>query len=537
VAVHDKTAAFGLGRTDLEALRARRIDPAEIARQIARLRGGQRHTEIVRPCTVGDGIRRIRTGEVEALRALHAEAAAAGRFSKFVPASGAASRMFQELESFTRGDGRRLAWSDVVARAASGEREASALTTFVQGLDRFAFYADLRRVLRASGERIDRLAHEGRFVPILDALLDETGLGYARLSKALVKFHGSGVRARTALDEQLAEAAGTVKDRDGVCRVHLSVAPEHLDRVQAAIARARRTLGPALGARFEVGVSAQSPSTDTVAVDGNGRPLRDARGRLVFRPGGHGALLPNLNDLAGDLVFIKNIDNVQPAPQRAVALEWKAILGGLLVQIERRVHELLERLRSGGDRVSAVDQALRFTTSRLQVELDGQLRGTSGTTKRDWLVERLSRPLRVCGMVRNTGEPGGGPLWVRGADGQVTNQIVEASQVSPDDAGAQAALARATHFNPVDLVCAVRDAAGRRYDLLRWADQDAYLVTIKRWGGREVRVLERPGLWNGGMAGWNSVFVEVPLATFSPVKSVLDLLRPEHQAEGSDPRT
>jgi len=537
VAVQDKSAACGLGRTDLEELRTRGIDPAEIARQIARLRGGQRYAAIQRPCTVGDGIRRIRTSEVPALRALHAAAAAAGRFGKFVPASGAASRMFQELEPFTRRDGRALAWSEVVARAAGGEREASALTTFVQGLDRFAFYSDLRRILRASGERIDRLAREGRFAPILDALLDESGLGYARLPKALVKFHVVDGRARTALDEQLAEAAAYVQDRDGVCRVHLSVSPEHIERVRTAILRGRRTLGAALGVRYDAVVSAQLPSTDTVAVDGNGRPLRDARGRLVFRPGGHGALLRNLHELGGDLVYIKNIDNVQHAGLSLVTRDWKAILGGLLVQIERRAGELLERLRAGRARGGAVEQALRFTTSRLQVELDGQLRGTSEATKREWLIERLARPLRVCGMVRNTGEPGGGPFWVRGANGQLTNQIVETSQVSPDDAEAQAALARATHFNPVDLVCAVRDAAGRPYDLPRWADEDADLVSTKHWGGRPVRVLERPGLWNGAMAGWNSVFVEVPLATFSPVKSVLDLLRLEHQASGSDPRT
>lgn len=523
------TAAFGLGRADLEDLRVRRIDPEEVARQVARLRGGQRSVAIVRPCTVGDGIRRIRPSEIPALRSLYAEAKAAGRFGKFVPASGAASRMFQDLELFARGDGRRLTWSEVVARAARGEREASALTTFLQSLDRFAFHDDLRRVLRAQGQRIDQLAREGSFVPILDALLEDAGLGYARVSKALVKFHGRGARARTALDEQLAEAAGHVADRDRVCRVHVSVAPEHLERVTAAIARSRRTLGRALEVQLDVSASPQSPSTDTIAVDANGRPLRDARGRLVFRPGGHGALLPNLNDLGGDLLFIKNVDNVQPDSRRAATLEWKAILGGLLVQIERRAHELLERLEAGRTRGPALDQALRFASTRLSVDLDGQLDGATDAARREWLIDRLARPIRVCGMVRNTGEPGGGPAWVRGADGQLTNQIVEMGQLRPDDAAAREVLGRATHFNPVDLVCAVRDRAGRPHDLLRWADPEAYIVTTKQWAGREVRVLERPGLWNGGMAGWTTVFVEVPLETFSPVKSVLDLLRPEHQ--------
>ncbi len=526
-----ETARAGFTRADLDDLRARGIDPAEAERQIARLRSGSRFQEIVRPCTVGDGIGRVRSSGAAALLTLQARARSAGRFGKFVPASGAASRMFQELESFARGAGRDLAWAEVVDRAAGGERAASALTTFIQGLDRFAFHADLRRVLQASGERLDRLARAGRFGPILEALLDDAGLGYAQLPKALVKFHGYRNRARTALDEQLAESVPYVQDASGVCRVHLSVSPEHRERVQAALARARRALGPALGARFAIGLSEQSRATDTIAADASGRALRDARGRLVFRPGGHGALLANLNDLGGDLVYIKNIDNVQPAHLQALSARWKALLGGLLVQIEARGREITERLSSSRSAAGAVDRALGFASSKLQVELDGQLRGLSERSKRDWLVELLSRPLRVCGMVRNTGEPGGGPFWVRGADGCVTKQIVETTAIAPDDPAQRAILARATHFNPVDIVCAVRDPSGRPYDLSRFVDEDAYLVTTKQGNGRDVRALERPGLWNGGMAGWNTVFVEVPLATFTPVKSVLDLLRPEHQTK------
>jgi hypothetical protein len=305
-----------------------------------------------------------------------------------------------------------------------------------------------------------------------------------RRPKGLIPFHSYPDRSRTAFEEHLVEAAAYTRGADGRCRLHFTVSPEHLTGFEELLDRVGEGYAERLGARFEVGFSVQKPRTDTLAADEDGRPLHDSAGRLHLRPGGHGSLIENLNDLRGDLVFVKNIDNVQPDRSRSVTVEWKKLLAGYLVKLEREASSLL----------------------------------------------RLNRPLRVCGVVPNTGEPGGGPFWVRHGDGTTSRQIVETAQVDASDDAQQRLLRSSTHFNPVDLVCAVRDADGKPHDLREFVDQEAVIITRKTVGGREVRALERPGLWNGGMAGWNTVFVEVPLETFTPVKTVLDLLRPEHQA-------
>jgi hypothetical protein len=309
--------------------------------------------------------------------------------------------------------------------------------------------------------------------------------------------------------------------------LHFTVSPEH----RAGFDRLFRTVAPdyekRLDVRYEVNDSVQKPSTDTIAVDGSGRPLRDADGQLLFRPGGHGALIENLADLEGDLVYVKNIDNVQPDHLREPTRIWKRMLAGHLVHLERRAHGYVARLRRAEAPAAVLADALRFAREELNIAL-GE-REASSTTLQPLLLDRLDRPLRVCGVVPNTGEPGGGPFWVVDGDGRESVQIVETAQIDPGDSDQQTRLRQATHFNPVDLVVAVRDAEGRPHDLRSFIDPDAVIVTRKSAEGRELLALERPGLWNGAMARWNTVFVEVPLATFSPVKSVLDLLRAEHR--------
>jgi hypothetical protein len=309
------------------------------------------------------------------------------------------------------------------------------------------------------------------------------------------------------------------------------VSAEHRGAFEALLARAGPGHERRLSVRFEVSFSVQKPSTDTLAADAAGRPFRDESGRIVLRPGGHGALIENLEDLGGDLVYVKNIDNVQPDRIKPVVARWKRILGGALVQLERRCTEILAEIEPDPASETVLAGARAFAASRLQIALNGRFDTAPADRRRALLIDRLRRPLRVCGVVRNTGEPGGGPFWVRGADGSTSPQIVEQGQLDPHDPGQHAAFSRATHFNPVDLVCAVRDPEGRAYDLRRFVDPETAMVTRKTRGGRELLALERPGLWNGAMAGWNTVFIEVPLATFSPVKTVFDLLRPDHRTE------
>lgn len=458
-------SAGALSAADLAEIEARGIERQEIERQLALHASPPPKAVLDRPCTVGDGIETLAPERAPALERLAAEAAADGRIRVFIPASGAATRMFESLLAWPQRE-TLPAVDELRRRAASGDRAATDLLRLADEIESFAFHTELRDLLgRRSGE-----APHGE---ILRALLGAEGLGLADLPKALVPFHHGEHGALTALEEQIAEAAGYASDAAGVCRLHFTLAPDFTARCRTlAASHATR-----LGVRAEIEFSQQSPATDTLAATLDARPFRLGDGRLLFRPGGHGALLANLAGLGADLVVIKNIDNVLPVRRRAEVVTWKRRLLGLLV-----------RLHAGDD----------------------------------------GRPLRVCGVVPNRGEPGGGPYWVRGAGGAAQPQIVESAQVDHDDPTQAAAWSSATHFNPVDLACAVRDAAGRPYDLDRFRDPSAVFVTRKSHDGRPLLALEHPGLWNGAMAHWRTVFVEVPGSTFAPVKTVADLLRPEH---------
>jgi hypothetical protein len=516
-----------LGDDDLRRLERRGVSSDEAYRQLSMLAAGPRFTRLDRPATVGDGIRRITPGETPELTALHEAAAGAGRFVKFTPASGAATRMFRDLLYYHRGAGTGESWEAVRAAALAADTRARALMEFLQNLERFAFHDLLARAVARSGEDLATLAERGAFREVLAAFLEESGLGYASLPKGLLRFHRYGDVSRTAFEEHLVEGADYARSLDGSSRLHFTVSPEHRAGFEERFAAVERRLREALDTVYRVDYSAQDPATDTLAVDDALRPLRDEQGGLLFRPGGHGALIGNLQRSEGDLVFVKNIDNVQPDHLRQETSHWKRLLAGLLLKLQSGAHAHVARLREHGSE-RACDEATRFLTDELGLDLAADS-GHAPASRRQALLGRLERPLRVCGVVPNTGEPGGGPFWVQGTDGSVTLQIVETAQIDPDDEEQQRLLSGATHFNPVDLVCALRDSAGRPFDLSAFVDPEAAIVTRKSSGVKEIRALELPGLWNGAMAGWNTVFVEVPLATFTPVKTVLDLLRPEHQ--------
>jgi hypothetical protein len=499
-----------LGDADLADLRARGITGEEAERQLALLRDPPARVRLDRPCTLGDGIETILPREAPGLLARHDAAARGGRLTKFVPASGAATRMFQEL----------LALVD----AERGGDPALALDLLSEAR-RLPFRDHLRDALARTGQDLDELVAEGAFLEVLEALLGPRGLGFAMLPKGLLPFHAYPDGSRTAFEEHLAEAAETVRGADGTCRLHLTVSPEHLERFRGVLLSAGPALERRLGVRFEVSFSLQKPSTDTIAVEAGGALLRDRRGRLVLRPSGHGALIENLNDLGADIVLIKNIDNVQPDRLRHATVNWKRILVGRLVEVEEDVRRLTRALEERSD-PAVLDEAESFVRTRFRREIPA---GRSPSARRRELLRALSRPLRVSGVVKNAGEPGGGPFWVRDADGGTSLEIVESAEVDRSSAAQRAILESSTHFNPVDLVCGVRDAHGRPFDLREFVNPDAVIVARKFREGRELHALERPGLWNGAMARWNTIFVEVPPATFTPVKTVFDLLRPEHQ--------
>ena len=522
-------ASLQLTPDDCADLKRRGIPQAEVERQLALFRQSLPPVRLLRPCTVGDGIVGIVEPELGELRALHDEAQAAGRITKFVPASGAATRMFRDLVYFLDGPGAGASWSAIRHDADRGDSAAATLVQFLAQVERFAFHGCLERRLEQRGSELSRLARSGDYAPVLAALLRPAGMDYERLPKGLLEFHAYPDDTRTPFEEHLVEAAHYARDAAGRCRLHFTVSPEHRERFEALAATEVPFYANKFGATFEIDWSAQKPSTDTIAVSPDDVPLRDDAGRLVFRPGGHGALIENLADLDADLVLIKNIDNVQPDHLKGATLTWKRTLVGFALRLERRAHELLRRLRAEALDLALLDSAAEFAGSRLAAALNGRLDTRTPEARRAWLIDRLSRPLRVCGVVRNTGEPGGGPFWVRGRDGSVSLQIVEGAQIDLKAADQRAIFEASTHFNPVDLVCALRAGDGRPYDLHAFIDPSVAIVTTKSSAGRTVKALERPGLWNGAMAGWNTVFVEVPLETFTPVKTVLDLLRPEHQ--------
>jgi len=496
--------------------------------QIEIFKKGASYLTLERPCTIGDGIRRIPEGEFDRLISYHQDAADRGRLMKFVPASGAATRMFKVLLWF-KNNVQEINRNDITIKAEEGEAKFKDMLLFMEGIKDFAFFDDLKSIMKRDGLDADALIDEGRFTEILEYLLTPKGLNYASLPKGLIMFHRYPDNNRTAFEEHLVEAANYIRDRNGVCRLHFTVPPEHLTGFKKLFEEVKPRYEREYNVQFQVDFSVQKRSTDTIAVDLENNPFRLNDGRLLFRPGGHGALIENLNDLKGDIIYIKNIDNVVPDRLKDATFLWKKVLGGYLLELQKKIFDYLERIESNETGDDVIEECLNFARDSLYITPSEDQRLETTTRKRDFLLSRLNRPIRVCGMVKNVGEPGGGPFCFKGKDGALSLQIVESAQVDPESEEQQSILSSATHFNPVDIVCGVRDYMGNPFDLRRYVDPDAIFISKKSKDGRDLKALELPGLWNGAMADWITVFVEVPIITFNPVKTINDLLRDEHK--------
>lgn len=519
---------------DRQEILARGISPEEIDAQIEIFKKGISPVKLLRPCTLGDGIVAIKEAEQQRLIEIYRRAMASGRAMKFVPASGAATRMFQLLLEVRNG-GKPLAGAGLRAEAEKGSEQARDFLRFFQALPQFAFFEELRETLLRRGHCIEQLLKTENYAEILSALLEPEGMNYANIPKALIKFHQYEDGARTPFEEHLVEAAVYARDRNGIARIHFTVSfsADHETEELACLEAIREHYEKREGVKYELTYSSQKPSTDTIAVDARNHPVRERDGRLHFRPGGHGALLENLNDLQGDVIFIKNIDNVVPDRLKPPTCHYKMVLGGCLVELQRQVFDYLRLLESGAADDALISCITEFAAGKLSIEMPGPVANGSKEERIVFLFSRLNRPLRVCGMVANKGEPGGGPFWVEQPGRGASLQLVEASQIDAADPRQRKILESSTHFSPVDLVCGVRDYRGNPFDLRKFRDPHAGFISWKSKNGRKVKALELPGLWNGSMAYWNSVFVEVPVITFNPVKTVLDLLRPEHQPDGA----
>jgi len=515
---------------DIRQIRDRGMTPEMVLSQLQRFKKGFPFAKLKRPCTLGDGIISLGEEDIQRLSSLYTEAALSGRVMKFVPASGAATRMFKSLLAVhNRYIGKEEEEKQGFTLSADDPDER-AFRECLEKIDRFAFFQDLKAVLSRDGLRLEGLIREKRYDVLLDYLLTNRGLNLARLPKGLIPFHVYPDHTRTPFQEHLVESAAYTKDRGGRVLLHFTVSREHEAAFLEHCERVR-TCHEDPGTSFKVTFSIQKPSTDTIAADLDNRPFRDDEGALLFRPGGHGALLENLSEIRGDIVFIKNIDNVVPDRLKEPTFTYKKALGGYLLELQGRVFKVLDGLSQGAFERKDVREMVGSLREELALAVAEDLEGASRQEQVRVLLHYLNRPLRVCGMVKNVSEPGGGPFWVEHSDGSITRQIVEASQVDMESKEQRAIWESSTHFNPVDLVCGVRNHKGKPFDLMAFRDPETGFISRKSYEGRELKALELPGLWNGGMAQWNTVFVEVPLVTFNPVKTLMDLLRKEHQPE------
>ncbi len=434
---------------------------------------------------------------------------------KFVPASGAASRMFKDMFAF--------------ADAPYDVPTTSFEQTFFARIHDAAFYTDLNAACqRLYGKDIDTLLAEGQYKTVVRAMLDADGLNYGALPKGLLKFHRYEAETRTPLEEHLVEGALYARQDDGCVNVHFTVSPEHRALFEQLVAEVVPAYEQKYGVHYNVSFSEQKPSTDTVAANADNTPFRKADGSLLFRPGGHGALIENLNDIEADVVFVKNIDNVVPDRIKDDTVRYKQLLAGVLVTLQQKAFGYLRKLDSGKYSMDDLREMLQFVQKDLCTK-NPDTKMLEDTELAIYLRKKLNRPMRVCGMVRNVGEPGGGPFLAYNPDGTISLQILESSQIDMADPEKKAMFEKGTHFNPVDLVCAVKDYQGHAFNLPDFVDPQTGFISHKSKDGKELKALELPGLWNGAMSNWSTVFVEVPLSTFNPVKTVNDLYREQHQ--------
>ena len=501
---------------DINQIEQRGATVSAVEQQIEHFKNGFPWMRIDAPATPERGIRVLSEEEADAAISYYEGAQVAGK-CKFVPASGAASRMFKDifagLAALEKGD-------DLPADAPGAKLAAQ--------IDKFAFYTE-----ELFGAKADTAAYRKS---VLSKVLTDEGLGYGAKPKGVIKFHRyADGEVRTAIAEHLVEAATYMRNADGTCNLVVTISPEHKPLFEAALAEAQPVFEARYGVKYNVTFTYQDKATDTIAVDAENEPFRTDEGGLLFRPAGHGALIYNLNKVDEELVSIKNIDNVAHEKLLGTTARYKKVLMGEALKVRDRIFGYLRKLDEAPTKelCAEIEQFLekelcvrKPVVSTMKLETAERI-----LEKRiAWVRAKLDRPIRVCGMVRNEGEPGGGPYIIDRGDGSTSLQILESVQIDKSDARAMDAMSHATHFNPVDLVCCLRDYKGGKFDLLKHVDPQAGFISSKSFQGRELKALELPGLWNGAMSDWNTLFVEVPLETFNPVKVVLDLLRPAHQA-------
>lgn len=505
---------------DLEQIGMRGLTPTKVRERLENFQTKQPYVELIRPCSIGDGILHVNHADVESGIATFNRESSNLVIVKFVPASGAATRMFSDLQIVRRH--LRQTGSTL------NDSEREILDKFISNLPRFPFYEPLRDSLSRAGFDLHDLVSQGKWIHLLDYTVTQSGLNLANLPKALIPFHTYPEGRRTAFDEHLFEALEYSHGLGGISRLHMTIQKKFRVRFIKQASYWRQRYGIKSDS-IQIEYSYQEPSTDTIAVDLQLQPVRDFHGHLVFRPGGHGSLLQNLHNLDADLVFIKNIDNVVKDPHKEVVVRWQKFLGGMLLNIRDKVFKFLSILEGRKINKENLMEIAHYLENTFHERLPHHLLTENPSYMREFLFEKLNRPIRVCGMVALNGPPGGGPFWVRDGKGNISKQIVESAQINLDDTKQRSIWESSSFYNPVEIALTTRDYKGGKHDLKKYVDPEAVIITRKWYQGREIMVLEHPGLWNGSMADWLTVFVEVPAETFQPVKTLFDLLGPAHQ--------
>ena len=480
--------------------------------------------QLIKPCLISDGIVELNDEAKDELLSIHNKAAEEGRLVKFVPASGAASRMFQKLQSILN-KSENFSLEDL-GKISFEDKESEAVYQLLINLHKFAFYEDLKKLLNLDEKGIEELIRKSP-AKILKTILFETGLGYSSKPKGAIKFHRYGNTSRTAFEEQIYESLNYIVDKNKSLKIHFTISEEHKNLFLEIAKRVRLDLEN--NYKIEISYSYQKKYKDTIAVDENNNILFDKNDDIIQRPGGHGALIENLNDLNADILVIKNIDNLSTENLSTETVLFKKYLAGYLIKLQNQVFDYLNHLDKKEIENRILEDIILFAEKNLFITKPGDFENWDKHKKQKFYFDKLNRPIRVCGMVKNEGEPGGGPFWIKAEDGSLSLQIIEQAQINMNDEKQKNIFKQSTHFNPVDLICGVKDYKGNNFDLHNFVDHQSGIITKKSKDGVELKALELPGLWNGSMADWITIFVEVPISTFNPVKEINDLLRKEHQ--------
>ncbi len=511
-------------KEDIAFIENHGLTVSEIERQLSIFQNNQSAIELARAACISDGIIELNQEISEKYINLFEERKADLQLMKFVPASGAATRMFQFLSEFLNNFD---PINDTITTYCNRTKEKN-LSIFLAGIEKFPFYQNVIEKFQEHNSEYLLLSEDEQFYQLIRFLFENEHFNFSSKPKAVLPFHITEHKINTPVEVHLHEAAAYSVGNGSKAEVHFTISEQHTLLFEEILHHNKSAIEKEHNIEINTSFSYQKRKTDTIAVDKFNQPFRCEQGNFVFRPGGHGALIENLNDLSADLIFIKNIDNVRNNKHKIIS-KYKKVLAGILLEWQTRIFNILNTIENKTFSDSQLEAAILMLETELKIELPEDFRAMKSEDQNQFLVSVFNRPLRVCGMVKNEGEAGGGPFWVQNADGTNSLQIVEMAQIDMDNDSQAEILSKSTHFNPVDIVCATRDFKGNKFDLLSYVDHSTGFIVEKSKKGKPIRSYEHPGLWNGAMARWISIFVEVPIETFSPVKTVNDLLKPAHQ--------